>query len=65
MNKLVTLFIFGFTVNLLAQKPDLLPISTTTEIVKHKYYTFSYSEKKRTGRMGFLLTNKSKFNWGS
>jgi len=59
MNKLVTLFIFGFTVNLMAQKPDLLPISTTGEIVKHKYYTLSYSEKNEQAEWVFYLLTKA------
>ena len=59
MNKLVTLFVFSFTVNLMAQKPDLLPISTTGEIVKHKYYTLSYSEKNEQAKWVFYLLTKA------
>ena len=59
MKKLITLLIFSFTANLLAQTPDLLPISTTGEIVKHKYYTLSYSEKNEQAEWVFYLLTKA------
>ena len=59
MKKLVTLLIFSFTVNLMAQNTDLLPNSTTGEIVKHKYYTLSSSVENEQAEWVFYLLTKA------
>jgi endonuclease G len=59
MKKLIAVLIFSYSVNLMAQKPDLLPVSTTGEIVSHKYYTLSYSEKNEQAEWVFYLLTKA------
>jgi endonuclease G len=54
------LLLFLLICNTLAgQKVDLLPISTTGQIVKHKYYTLSYSPKNKQAEWVFYLLTKA------
>jgi endonuclease G len=58
MKKLIVVLIFSYSVNLMAQKPDLLPVSITGQIVKHKYYTLSYSKQNKQAEWVFYLLTK-------
>jgi endonuclease G len=54
------LLLFLLICNTLAgQKVDLLPISTTGQIIKHKYYTLSYSQKNKQAEWVFYLLTKA------
>ena len=44
--------------SLVAQKVDLSPISTTGQIIKHKYYTLSYSKQNKQAEWVFYLLTK-------
>ena len=53
--RIVFLFLFLTFANLIvAQKVNLLPISTTGQIIKHKYYTLSYSEHNKQAEWVFF-----------
>lgn len=58
MRRLVLLFLFVCG-SLVAQNVELLPISTTGQIVKHKYYTLSYSEQNEQAEWVFYLLTKA------
>lgn len=45
--------------SILAQNVDLLPISTTGQIIKHKYYTLSYSQQNKQAEWVFYLLTKA------
>jgi endonuclease G, mitochondrial len=57
MRKLFILLLLGSS-SLVAQKVDLSPISTIGQIVKHKYYTLSYSRQNKQAEWVFYLLAK-------
>jgi endonuclease G len=59
MRRSVLLFFLLVCSTLAGQKVDLLPISTTGQIVKHKYYTLSYSQKNKQAEWVFYLLTKA------
>jgi endonuclease G len=46
-------------ISISAQKVDLSPISTTGQIIKHKYYTLSYSKQNKQAEWVFYLLTKN------
>ena len=59
MRRSVLLLFLLIYSSLAGQKVDLLPISTTGQIVKHKYYTLSYSQKNKQAEWVFYLLTKA------
>ena len=50
--------------SIVAQNVDLLPISTTGQIIKHKYYNLSYSPQNKQAEWVFYLLTKANSSGG-
>jgi len=59
IKSIITILILILCISSASSAQELLPISTTGQIVKHKYYTLSYSQQNKQAEWVFYLLTKA------